>query len=277
MSYYDDIREAVAFIEGPEPPESFEKERVALVLGSGLGGVADAIEAKATVPFDLVPHMGTSTAPSHAGRFVFGTLFGVPVVCMQGRIHLYEGYTPEQVAFPIFLMHELGATRIILTNAAGAINTDFRVGDLALISDHIDFQFAQPFTNGLDERLGQPFADMTNAYSPQLRERTRVSAKAHGITLREGVYVGMHGPAFETPAEIRMFRAWGADLVAMSTIQETIAARACGMEVLGLSMCSNMAAGIVPEKAITTDDINAVSAAAAGNIVTLLEDVLTGE
>lgn len=274
MGYYEDIQEAAAFITGPVPPEGLKRERVALVLGSGLGGVADAIETTATIDYADVPHMMKSTAPAHAGRFVFGTLGGVPVVCMQGRIHLYEGYTPEQVAFPVFLMHELGATRIIETNAIGAINTSYQVGDLALVTDHINFQFAQPFTNGLDPRLGTAFCDMTDAYSPRLRERAHAVADARGIMLHEGVYVGVHGPAFETPAEIEMFRMWGADLVAMSLVQETIAARACGMEVMGLSLCSNMAAGIDRDKAITTDDVNENSAAAVDRVTAIVEGVL---
>jgi purine-nucleoside phosphorylase len=274
MTYYNEVQEAVAFVEKAIGVLSASHNFVGLVLGSGLGEVADAIKVDAVIDYEQIPHMGSSTAPDHAGRFIAGTLFDVPVICMQGRLHLYEGNTSAQVAFPIFLMHELGATRIIVTNAAGAINTSYRVGDLSLISDHINYQGCAPFTNQLDPRLGMPFCDMTGAYSRRLRSAALSVAEQLHITLHEGVYVGVNGPSFETPAEIRMFVGWGADLVGMSTISEVIAARSCGMEVMGLSLCSNMAAGIDEETAICSEDINRVSAMAVNDVLALLGKIL---
>ncbi len=271
MTYYSEIQEATAYVRELCGPSH---DSVALILGSGLGAVAHAIQIHAIIDYDQIPHMSSSTAPDHEGRFIEGTLFGVPVICMQGRLHLYEGNTPAQVAFPILLMHELGAVSLIVTNAAGAINRSYQVGDIALISDHINNQGCTPFTNQLDPCLGTPFCDMVDAYSPRLRGIAHMAAAQLGIVLHEGTYVGVHGPSFETPAEIRMFAGWGADLVGMSTVQEVIAARACGMETMGLSLCSNMAAGINEGATICSEDINRVGAAATDDVLLLLSGIL---
>ena len=246
--------------------------KVALILGSGLNSIAESINQVAVVPYEGVPHMASSTVPMHEGRFILGTLADAPVVCMQGRLHMYEGYTAHQVGFPIHVMRALGAEKIIVTNAAGGIDPSFEVGDLMLITDHINFQFTNPCIPASDE-MGLRFFDMTQAYSPRLRELAYKAAEANGIALRKGVYSGDLGPGCETPAEIRAFRALGADAVGMSTVQEVIAARYSGMEVLGISMISNPAAGVQAEP-LDMDDVLVAAHLAAAKLRDLIEAVL---
>lgn len=218
--------------------------KVGLILGSGLGPLAGEIEDAVFIPYGEVPHMKTSTATSHVGRFVCGTLAGVQVIAMQGRLHGYEGNTPQEVAYPVWLMHELGVETLVTTNAAGAINASYRVGDFCLMSDHINFTGRNPVVGTEPDELAFRFFSMKDAYDPDLRELMRETAAELGIPLHEGVYLGLLGPSFETPAEIRAFRAWGADTVAMSVCEEVIAARHVGMRVLGMSLVSNMACGV---------------------------------
>ncbi len=231
---------------------------IGVVLGTGLAGAVSNMEVVAEVPYGDVPGMKRSTNPDHPGRFVLGRLFGKDAVCMQGRIHMYEGYSAGDVSFPIFAMSEMGVRTLVITNAAGAINTSYEVEDLVLISDHINFTGENPLELSIDPRLGVPCPDMTYAYSPELRGRVKEEAVSEGIELAEGIYIGVRGPSFETPAEIRAFRAMGADLVGMSTVLETIAASSCGMEVLGVSLVTNMAAGILADK-ISAEDIARLS------------------
>lgn len=231
--------------------------KLGVILGSGLAGAVENMDVDIAIPFSEVPNMRASTNPAHPGKFVMGTLFGQPTICMQGRIHMYEGYTVEEVAFPVFLMKLLGVEKLVVTNAAGAINTDYGVQDFVLIKDHINFMAQNPLRLNLDSRLGEPCCDMTYAYSPEMRAKARAAAEAEGRELAEGVYIGVFGPSFETPAEIRAFRSWGADLVGMSTVPEVIAASSAGMEVFGVSLVTNMAAGIVADK-ISLDDVYAV-------------------
>ena len=244
MLAYESVKKAADTIAGRIScaPE------VGLILGTGLAGAAAAMEVEAELPYTHVPGMNLSTNPQHPGRFLVGRLFGKQVICMQGRIHIYEGYTAEEVAFPIFVMHLLGVGRLIVTNAAGAINTGFEVEQLIALSDHINHMSCTPLSFNIDDRLGRPCPDMTYAYTPALRERLHARAAELGENLGEGVYIGVPGPSFETPAEIRAFRAMGADLVGMSTVPEVIAAVACGMEVAGISLVTNMAAGVVDGK-----------------------------
>ncbi len=218
--------------------------KVGIVLGSGLGPLAEQVEDAVLVPFGDVPHMKRSTATSHVGRFVCGMLDGTCVIVMQGRLHGYEGNSAQEVAFPIWLMHEIGVETIITTNAAGAINESYDVGDFCIMSDHINFTGRNPVVGTEPDELAFRFFSMKDAYDPDLRRVAHEVAQAHGIAVREGVYLGLLGPSFETPAEIRMFRSWGADTVAMSVVEEVIAARHVGMRVLGMSLCSNMACGI---------------------------------
>ena len=225
---------------------------IGIILGSGLGPLADQLNDAVIVPFKDVPHMKSSTAVSHKGQFVCGTLAGKCALVMQGRLHGYEGNTPQEVAFPVWVMHELGIGTLFVTNAAGAINEEFNVGDFCFMTDHINFTGRNPVVGLEPDGIAFRFFSMKDAYDPELRAQALEVAKREGISVREGVYLGLLGPSFETPAEIRAFRLWGADTVAMSVVEEVIAARHVGMRVLGVSLCSNMACGI--EGASPTDE-----------------------
>lgn len=221
---------------------------VGIVLGSGLGGLAEQIEQPVYLPYGELPGFAASTAPGHAGRFVAGRLAGKYVLCMQGRLHFYEGHSMQDIAFPVRVMKVLGVKQLILTNAAGGVNTDFSVGDLMLIEDHINFMGQNPLTGQNDEAVGPRFCDMTFAYTPALRRLALEVAEQQSVQLQKGVYLGYMGPSYETPAEIRAFRALGADAVGMSTVPEVITASHCGLEVLAISLITNMAAGIQKKK-----------------------------
>lgn len=223
---------------------SGKRPSIAVVLGSGLGPFADRIENAICIPFQDIPFMKTSTATSHVGRFVIGDVGEKCVICMQGRLHGYEGYSPQDVAYPIWLMHSIGADTLITTNAAGAINPNFDVGDFCIMSDHINFTGRNPIQGIEPDELSFRFFSMLDAYDPELRALAKECAIEHKIAIHEGVYLGLLGPSFETPAEIRTFRSWGADTVAMSVCEEVIAARHVSMKVLGISLCTNMACGI---------------------------------
>ena len=220
------------------------KPEIGIILGSGLGPFAEQVEDAAVVPFEQIPHMKKSTATGHVGQFVCGTLAGKCVLIMQGRLHGYEGNTPQEVAFPVWVMHELGIGTLITTNAAGAINESYSVGDFCVMVDHINFTGRNPIAGAEPDGIAFRFFSMKDAYDPQLRALALSVAAREGIKLQAGVYLGLLGPSFETPAEIRMFSRWGADTVAMSVCEEVIAARHVGMRVLGISLCSNMACGI---------------------------------
>ena len=217
---------------------------IAIVLGSGLGGFADEIKKEAVVEYSSLQDFPVSTVSGHNGRFVFGYIENIPVVIMQGRVHYYEGYSMDEVVMPIRVMHMLGAKKLILTNAAGGINTSFEAGNLMMITDHITTAVPSPLIGANLEELGVRFPDMSQVYSLKLQEIIRESAKEQGIDLKEGVYVQFTGPSYETPAEIRMARAWGADAVGMSTACEAMAARHMGLEVCGISCITNMASGV---------------------------------
>ena len=218
---------------------------VAIILGSGLGELGEQIENAVAVDYGTLPGFPVSTAPGHKGRFLLGTLGGKAVVCMQGRLHYYEGHSMADVILPVRVMRMLGAKTLIVTNAAGGINTSFSVGDIMLIEDHINFMGRNPLVGANDETLGCRFPDMSFAYSPELRALAVRCAGEIGTQLCKGVYLACSGPSYETPAEIRAFRILGADAVGMSTVPEVIAANHCGMRVLAFSLISNMAAGIL--------------------------------
>jgi purine-nucleoside phosphorylase len=247
MSYYDQVTEAAAFLKAKlgalEP-------RVGIVLGSGLGAVADAVADPAIVPYSEIPHFPESTVEGHSGRMVAGLLSGAPVIIMQGRVHFYEGYTPLQVTFPMRVLGALGVRAVVLTNAAGGIEASYHVGQLVALSDHINMMGWNPLIGPNEPRFGfRPgtglrFFDMTEAYSKELRAMAKIAAIEEGFVLEEGVYLATLGPSFETPAEIRTFRALGVTLVGMSTVPETIVARHMGLEVLGISCVTNLAAGL---------------------------------
>jgi purine-nucleoside phosphorylase len=223
------------------------RPRIAIVLGSGLGAFAEQLESAIAIPFTEIPHFPRSTVPGHSGKLVIGTIAGVPVAVMQGRVHAYEGYSPEEVTFPVRVLGRMGVTMLVLTNAAGGINDALQRGQLVAIADHINLSGRNPVAGLYDERLGPRFFDMSEAYSVRLRALAHEAARAMEFRLDEGVYLSVLGPSFETPAEIRAFRTMGADLVGMSTVQETIAARQMGLSVLGISCVTNLAAGISAE------------------------------
>ncbi len=247
MTPFDQVSEAAAFVRtrlGKSSP------RIAIVLGSGLGAVADAVAHPVVIPYGEIPHFPRSTVEGHSGRLVAGTLGGVEVIVMQGRVHFYEGYTPQQVTFPARVLGALGVQAVVLTNAAGGIADGYRIGQLVALSDHINLMGFNPLVGpneprfGFNPGAGLRFFDMTEAYSKALRRLAREAAEEEGFALSEGVYLAVSGPSFETPAEIRAFRALGATLVGMSTVPETIVAQHMGMEVLAISCVTNLAAGL---------------------------------
>lgn len=221
--------------------------KVALVLGTGLGDLVSKTDIVCEIDYSSLPDFPVSTAPTHAGRFVFCKIGDLPVVIMQGRVHFYEGYTSEDISLPIHLMKALGADVLFLTNAAGGINEQFSAGDMMLITDHISCFVRSPLIGKNDDTVGPRFPDMTNVYDSDLCDLIKSTAEKLSIPLRQGVYVQLSGPQYETPAEIRMLRACGADAVGMSTAVEAIVALHCGMKVCGISCIANLASGMNPD------------------------------
>jgi purine-nucleoside phosphorylase len=228
--------------------------QIGLILGSGLGVLADEIEQAIKIPYGDIPGFPVSTVEGHAGQLVYGQLEGATVLAMQGRFHYYEGYSFDKVTFPVRVMKALGVTQLIVTNAAGGVNESFQPGDLMIISDHINNMGGNPLIGPNDPELGVRFPDMTEAYSKRLRQLAKDVAARLNLKVQEGVYVANTGPSYETPAEIRMIRAIGGDAVGMSTVPEVIVARHANMEVLGISCISNMAAGIL-DQPLTHDEV----------------------
>jgi purine-nucleoside phosphorylase len=219
-----------------------------IILGSGLGEFAESFAEQTVISCSSLPHFPISTVGGHGGNLVFGLIEGIPVVALQGRIHLYEGHSNADMVLPARVLCSLGIQRLIVTNAAGGINTDFHPGDLMLITDHINLTGTNPLAGANVDELGPRFPDMSQAYNAELRQIALDVARQKGILLREGVYIGLLGPSYETPAEIRMCRTLGADAVGMSTVHEVIAANHMGIPVLGISCITNMAAGVLPRK-----------------------------
>ena len=220
------------------------RPKTAIILGTGLGSFAEGIEDAVRIPYSMVPGMPLSKAPGHKGEFVAGRVGGLDVIMMQGRVHFYGGYSMQELAVPIHILRALGVDTLLVTNASGGINPAFCPGDLVLLRDHIKLDLDSPLRGENDPALGSRFFDMTEAYTPALAELAHQAAAAAAVELKEGVYAYMGGPQFETPAEIRMLRMFGADLVGMSTVPEVIAAVHCGMRILAVSCVTNMAAGI---------------------------------
>ena len=235
--------------------------KVAMILGSGLGYMGDIVENPIAVPYQNIPHFKVSTAPGHKGQLVFGTLEGQKVAVMQGRMHHYEGYSYEEVSYAVRVLRLLGCSTLVVTNAAGCINLDWSAGDLMLITDQIKLFMESPLRGPNLPEFGPRFPDSSNLYSPALREVARRAAAALGIVLREGVYMYFPGPQYETPAEIRFARTAGADAAGMSTAPEVITAAHCGMQVLGFTLLSNMAAGILPQPLTEQEVLDAGEAA----------------
>lgn len=243
----------------------------AVVLGSGLGPLADELAESVRIPYADIPGFPRSTVASHAGMLVCGRLDGRRVVMLSGRFHVYEGYSPETVSFYVRVLHLLGVETLVLTNAAGGVNPSFSVGDFMLIADHIKLGAESPARGPHEPRFGDRFFDLTKMYTPSLRERAKSCASALGIPLREGVYFYMPGPEFETPAEIRAIRALGGDAVGMSTVFEAVTAAQCGMRVLGVSCITNMAAGVVPGAVVSDEEVTANAATVAGRFAALMK------
>jgi purine-nucleoside phosphorylase len=249
------------------------RPQIALVLGSGLGAFAEEFTEATKIPYAEIPYFPRSTAIGHAGQLVIGKVGAVSVAGMQGRVHLYEGYSATEVAFPVRVFARMGVKAVILTNAAGGIKREFSQGRLVVISDHINLQGVNPLTGPNDERFGLRFHDMTGAYDPRFREMTVSEGNRLGIGLYEGVYAALRGPSYETPAEIRYLRTIGADLVGMSTVLEVIAARHSGMRVLGISCVTNAAAGILDQR-LNHLEVLETAERVKGQFISLLKAVI---
>ncbi len=244
MSLAPQLGEAVRAIEARTPL----RPAIGLVLGSGLGAFAQTLDQAVAIPYRDIPHFPVSTAIGHAGQLVVGTAGGVPVAVMAGRVHHYEGYSLQDVVFPVRVLGRFGVKTLILTNAAGSVNVNYKPGELMVIEDHINYMGGHPLIGPNDEQLGPRFYDMTDAYDPRLREIAEKACWKAGVPVRHGVYIAFTGPSYETPAEIRMARTLGADAVGMSTVPEVLAARHMGIRVLGISCITNMGAGVLKKK-----------------------------
>lgn len=247
--------------------------RVSIVLGSGLGDYAEQIRVVAEVPYGAIPNFPVSTVPGHEGKFIFGYVDEVPVVCMKGRVHYYEGYDISDVVLPIRLMRLLGAEILFLTNAAGGVNTSFHAGDLMLIRDHISVFAPNPLIGANIEELGTRFPDMSAVYDGELQTKIKKAAGENGIFLQEGVYAQLTGPSFESPAEIRLLRTLGCDAVGMSTVVEAIAANHCGMKICGISCICNLAAGM-SSKPLNHEEVQEAADAAAPRFKRLVTEAV---
>jgi purine-nucleoside phosphorylase len=250
-----------------------ELPQTAIVLGSGLGDFADTLLDAIATPYGEIPHWPASRVIGHAGRLVVGTVAGRRVAALSGRVHFYEGHDLATVVFAVRVMGRLGVKRLILTNAAGGINTEFGQGALMVIGDHINLLGTNPLIGPNDDRFGERFPDMSEVYSMRLRAVADEAARAKGVPVSHGVYVVVPGPSYETPAEIRAFRTLGADAVGMSTVPEAIAARHMGMEVLGISCITNMAAGVLPQP-LVHDEVMETARRVRGSFIALLEGII---
>ena len=269
-TYFDHVNEAAAWIRARfgDVPD------VAVVLGSGLGAFAEGLSQAAAVPYEAVPHWPPSRMAGHAGRLVLGRSAGRPVLALSGRLHLYEGYDQSAVTFGIRVLGRLGVKSIVLTSASGGINERFSRGALMIIDDHINFMGANPLVGPNDERFGLRFTDMSEVYSRRLRDIADDAARTIGLPVAHGVYIAVTGPSYETPAEVRAFRMLGADAVGMSTVPEAVTARHMGLEVLGLSCITNMAAGMAPGP-LTQDDVIEAASRVRAEFVALVEGILS--
>ena len=260
MSLVQQLGEAVRAIES----RTKLRPTVGVVLGSGLGAFARSLDKPVTIPYREIPHFPASTAVGHAGELVVGTAGGVPVAVMAGRVHGYEGYRLEQVVFPVRVLGRFGVRILVLTNAAGSVNVNYKPGELMVIDDHINYMGTNPLIGPNDDELGPRFFDMSEAYDPGLRQIAEKACWKAGVPVRHGVYIAFTGPSYETPAEIRMCRTLGADALGMSTVPEVIAARHMGIRVLAISCITNMAAGVLKQKLDHREVLEVGERAAAG-------------
>jgi len=249
------------------------KPELGIILGSGLGALGDMLEDACIIPYGEIPHFVSSTAPGHQGRIIIGKLGGKTILCMQGRFHYYEGYTMQQITYPVRVMKKLGIQTLILTNSCGGLNPEFAPGDLMVITDHINFMGQNPLIGPNEGQFGARFPDMTRAYSRDLITLAKQTAADNGILLREGVYVGYSGPSFETPAEIRLYQQFGGSAVGMSTVPEAIVASHCKMKLLALSCITNLAAGIL-DVPLTGEEVIEVAGKAAEKFTRLITEII---
>jgi purine-nucleoside phosphorylase len=276
---YANAERAATFLRGrfddsqPTANRQSPAADLAIVLGSGLGDFTQSLQNSLSIPYTDIPHWPASAVVGHAGKLVTGTIAGKRVVALSGRAHFYEGHPMSVVTFATRVIGLLGIRTLVLTNAAGGINLNFKPGTLMVIDDHINLMGTNPLVGSNDNRFGPRFPDMTEAYSKRLREIADQAAAARGVTIAHGIYVALHGPSYETPAEIRYLRTIGADAVGMSTVPETIVARHMGMEVLGISCITNPAAGVLP-KPLVHDEVMEVARRVRGEFSTLLEAVM---
>ena len=269
MSYYDEAVEAATWLRA----RVRETPQVGVVLGSGLGAFADRVEDARRFDYRDIPHWPPAAVVGHAGTLVAGRVQDRPVVVLAGRAHVYEGHDLRTVTFPVRVLGVLGVRTLLLTNAAGGVNTSFAQGALMVVDDHLNLMGSNPLIGPNDDRFGLRFPDMTEVYSRRLRGLADAAAAEAGITIAHGVYAALHGPSYETPAEIRYLRTIGADAVGMSTVPEAIAARHMGIEVLGISCITNMAAGVLP-KPLDHNEVMATARRVAGEFIMLLEGVI---
>ncbi|MGH9524006.1 MAG: purine-nucleoside phosphorylase [Terriglobales bacterium] len=261
--------EAAAFLRS----KTNLRPRVALVLGSGLGSFADRLTDAVKIPYGDIPHFPRSTAEGHAGQLVIGLLGHAPIACMQGRVHLYEGYSAREATFPVRVFGRLGIKALILTNAGGGINENYTQGCLVVLKDHLNLQGANPLTGANEDRFGPRFLDMTQAYFRPYRQMALDAGKRIGLDIFEGIYAALPGPTYETPAEIRMLRTLGADVVGMSTVAEVIAARHMNMRVLAISCVTNLAAGIL-DQPLSHAEVLETGERVKGKFIQLLEAIM---
>ncbi len=263
------IKEAASYLKS----KFTDAPSIGLILGSGLGVLADEIESAVKIPYSEIPNFPVSTVEGHAGQLVFGELKGKKVVAMQGRFHFYEGYSLDKVTAPVRVMKELGVETLIVTNAAGGVNESFEAGDLMLISDHINNMGTNPLIGPNNSQMGARFPDMSDSYDRNLRQLAKNVASELNIKLQEGVYVGNTGPSYETPAEVRALRIIGGDAVGMSTVPEVIVARHSGLKVLGISCISNMAAGIL-DQPLSHDEVIETTEKVRANFLSLVKSIV---
>ncbi len=268
-----DQPERLALLEAAVRSRSDIVPRLGIVLGSGLGDLADTLDEPVAVPFAELPGWPAATAPGHVGRLLLGRLDGMPIALLQGRLHLYEGHDPGLVVQPVLLMGRLGARIVVLTNASGGVNPVFRAGTLMVIADHLNLTGRTPLLGPNADEVGPRFPDLTEVYSTALRDRLHVAGRAEGVELAEGVYAGLLGPSYETPAEVRMLRGLGADAVGMSTVLEAIAARWAGLSVCGVSLVTNPGAGYTGEP-LTHEEVLAAGAEAGPRLARVIRRFL---
>ena len=263
------VNESIAYIRS----KTDLQPSIALILGSGLGPLGDAVENPVVIPYGDIPHFKVSTAPGHAGRMLIGRLQGKTVLCMQGRLHFYEGYTMQEVTYPVRVMAALGVKNLMLTNACGGLDPTFIPGDLMVVTDHINFMGTNPLIGPNEDDFGTRFPDMTRVYTREYVQLAKNCAAELSVPLRAGVYISYSGPSFETPAEIRMMQGFGGQAVGMSTVPEAIVAAHSGMNVLAIACITNLAAGIL-DVPLSGEEVMVAAAKASGNFVALLRSIV---